>query len=132
MKNISLVDVSILCVDNHIDSLELLKLTLQLHGAQVYAAVSREEAMRLFSANSPRILIADLALAQGNGIDLLTDLRSIDPKLAAVALTGITDAKVRKQALEAGFDQYFVKPVDDDVLVRAIADLASKSTKRSA
>jgi CheY-like chemotaxis protein len=132
MKTISLQNVSILCVDNHTDSLEFLKLTLELHGAQVYAAVSVEEAMRMFSAHRPRILISDLALAHGNGIGLLTAIRSQDPEIASIALTGISDEKVREQALAAGFDRYLVKPVDDHVLIRTVSELASKNQKRSA
>jgi CheY-like chemotaxis protein len=130
--NISLANVSVLCVDNHTDSLEMLKLTLELHGARVHAAVSVEEAMRLFSAHHPSILISDLALAHGNGIDLLKALRAQDGALAAIALTGISEVTIREQALEAGFDRYFVKPVDDHVLIRAVGEIASKNRKRSA
>jgi CheY-like chemotaxis protein len=127
-----LANVSVLCVDNHTDSLEMLKLTLELHGARVHAAISADEAVRMFSAHRPSILISDLALARGTGIDLLTALRKRDPALAAIALTGISDANVRSQALEAGFDRYFVKPVDDHALIDAVADLASKNRKHSA
>src|SRR5438128_2949843 len=113
MTNSSLNNVSILCVDNYIDSLELLKLSLQLHGATVYAAVSAEEAMRLVSTHHPDILISDLALPQGDGISLLKEIRSRDCAMAPIALTGISDSNVRQQALDAGFDRYHVTPVDD-------------------
>jgi CheY-like chemotaxis protein len=132
MTNSSLNDVSILCVDNYIDALELLKLSLELHGAKVYPAVSAEEAMRIFFAHHPNILISDLALPQGDGISLLKAIRSHDVVMGAIALTGISDSKVRQQALAAGFDRYLVKPIDDHVLIQAVSALARNSRKRSA
>src|SRR5687768_14640635 len=101
MTTNDLNNVSILCVDNYIDSLEFLKLSLELHGARVYAAVSADEAMRLFAAHQPAILISDLALPRGNGIALLAAIRSRNPEIGAIALTGISDSNVRQQAIEA-------------------------------
>jgi len=132
MTNSSLHDVSILCVDNYIDALELLKLSLELHGAKVYPAVSAEEAMRIFSAHRPNIVISDLALPQGDGISLLKAIRSQDAAIGAIALTGISDPKVRQQALAAGFDRYLVKPIDDHVLIQTVSTLARNSRKRAA
>src|SRR6266403_2219267 len=109
-----LKDVSILCVDNYIDSLELLKLSLELHGARVYAAVSAEEAVRVFVRHRPSILIADLALPEANGISLLKGIRTVVPEMPAIALTGFSADDVRNQTLKAGFDLHFVKPVDED------------------
>jgi CheY-like chemotaxis protein len=132
MTNTALNNVSILCVDNYIDSLELLKLSLELSGAQVYAAVSMDEAMRIFHAHRPNMLISDLALPERDGISLLKAIRSQDPGMAAIALTGISDSQVRQQALDAGFDRYLVKPVDDQVLIQAVSALALKGKKLSA
>jgi CheY-like chemotaxis protein len=132
MPNSSLNNVSILYVDNYIDALEILKLSLELQGATVYTAVSAEEAMRIFSARQLDILISDLALPQGDGISLLKAIRSRNSEIRAIALTGISDSKVRQQALDAGFDRYLVKPVDDHVLIQAVSALARQSRKRSA
>lgn len=119
----SIKNVSILCVDNYIDSLEVLKLALELQGARVYGAVSAEEAVRTFVQQRPDVLIADLALGQADGIALLKAIRSLDPETPAIALTGISDPAICQRALDAGFDHYFVKPVDDDVLVQTIAQI---------
>src|SRR5712692_4350594 len=132
MTNTSLNNVSVLCVDNYIDTLELLKLSLELRGAQVYAAVSMDEAMRIFHTHHPNMLISDLALPQGSGISLLKAIRSQDAVMSAIALTGISDSKVRQQALDAGFDRYLVKPVDDHVLIQAVSALTLKGKKLSA
>src|SRR2546430_1644901 len=106
MTNTTLQNVSILCVDNYIDSLEWLKLLLELHGAQVHTAVSAKQAVRIFVHYRPTIVVSDLALPEGDGISLLKAIRSAAPLTPAVALTGISDARVRKQALDAGFDNY--------------------------
>ena len=132
MTKTSLSNVSILCVDNYIDSLELLKLSLELQGAQVYAAISAEEALRIFATNRIDILVSDLALPQVDGIALLKAVRRHSPPIPAVALTGISDATVREKATAAGFDRYLVKPVDEGVLIRVVSDLVSKNRKLSA
>jgi CheY-like chemotaxis protein len=50
----------------------------------------------------------------------------------AIALTGISDAKVRLQAFDAGFDRYLVKPVADYILIETVSKLAPVGTRRSA
>jgi CheY-like chemotaxis protein len=132
MTNTYLNDVSVLCVDNYIDALELLKLSLELRGAKVYTAVSMDEAMRTFDTQHPTILISDLALPQGSGITLMKAIRRQNAAMPAIALTGISDSQVRQQALDAGFDRYLVKPVDDQVLIQAVSALALKGRKLSA
>jgi CheY-like chemotaxis protein len=132
MINGSLSDVSILCIDNHIDSLELLKLVLELEGAQVFTAISMEDALRVLGTRRPDILISDLAMPNGDGISLLESIRSRKSEVKAIALTGISDSKVRQRALDAGFDDYLVKPVDDHVLIETVSGLAKKRKKRCA
>jgi len=124
MENRALENVSILCVDNYIDTLELLKFSLEVHGARVHTAVAAEEAVRLFVQHRPEMVICDLAMPHGDGISLLKAIRSMAPLTEAIALTGISDPEVRQEALNAGFDHYFVKPVDDDVLVQTLTRLA--------
>jgi CheY-like chemotaxis protein len=132
MKNGSFANVSILCVDNYVDSLALLKVCLELEGAVVYTAVSAQEAERVFAKHHPSILICDLALPERDGMSLLKSIRKQDPNVPAIALTGISDPGVRQQALESGFERYLVKPVDEDVLIKAVSSLVTKSTKRPA
>jgi CheY-like chemotaxis protein len=127
MMTASLTDVSILCVDDYTDTLELLKCTLELHGARVIGAVSAEEALRVFSAHHPDILISDLMLPQDDGISLVRTIRRQSPRTAAIALTAISDSKVRGQAFDAGFDRYLVKPVDDYILIQTVSRLAPKA-----
>jgi DNA-binding NarL/FixJ family response regulator len=88
--------------------------------------------MRIFHAHHPNMLVSDLALSQGDGISLLKAIRGQAPGIAAIALTGISDSTVRRQALNAGFDRYLVKPVDIDVLAKAVSALTSKAGKLSA
>ena len=125
MANIRLDNVSILCVDNYIDSLEILKVLFELQGARVYTAISAEEAVRMFVKYRPTVLICDLALPQGDGIALIKAIRSVVSNVQSIALTGISEPKVRKLALEAGFDHYLVKPADGDVLLATVAALVT-------
>jgi len=131
VNNIRFDNVSILCVDNYIDSLELLKVLFEMQGAHVYTAISAEQAVRICLKHHPSVLICDLALPQGDGISLLRTIRSMGSKLPAIALTGISDVSVRKQALEAGFAHYLVKPAEDTVLIAAVSGLLPRTAAAS-
>src|SRR4051812_28069542 len=102
-SNAPLSNVFILCVENYSDSLELLRLSLELQGAKVHAAISAEKALQIVATQPIDLLISDLALPQADGIALVKALRT-QSSIPAIALTGISDAEVREKALAAGFD----------------------------
>jgi CheY-like chemotaxis protein len=57
-----------------------------------------------------------------DGYEVVAQLRAIerDPKPAVIAVTGYGGSRNAKRALAAGFDQYVVKPVDPEALLRII------------
>jgi DNA-binding response OmpR family regulator len=70
------------------------------------------------------ILLLDLALPDGSGLDVLRDLRRNNSDLAVVIITARDDVKSRIAGLDGGADDYVVKPFDFDELsarMRAVA-----------
>lgn len=73
-------------------------------------------------ANEPfQTLISDLGLPDGNGFDLVREIRAEIPGITAVALSGFgTDADIQK-SMEAGFTRHFTKPISFQDLRRMLA-----------
>ena len=68
-----------------------------------------------------QVLISDLGLPDGNGFDVIREIKAQFPEINAVAVSGYgTDEDLRKSA-EAGFKHHLVKPIGIDTLRRALA-----------
>jgi signal transduction histidine kinase len=115
----SRTSVRILLVDDHPDTCAALKRLLVLHGHHVVAVHSMRAAMAAAENNSFDLLISDVGLPDGNGMELLRQLRSKFP-IAGIAISGFgMDADIGK-SLEAGFSAHLVKPVKLEKLEAAI------------
>jgi CheY-like chemotaxis protein len=126
----SLVNSSILVVDDNEDFLELLRTTLQVCGARTIAAVSVAQARAALEAVTPDLVVCDLVLPDGTGTELLEWMRARPHKegraIAAVAVTAFPRSYPAMQV--NGFAAYFVKPVKLDTLCRAIASLLGRAS----
>ncbi|MDP9097618.1 MAG: response regulator, partial [Verrucomicrobiota bacterium] len=111
----------ILLVDDHPDTCAALGKLLKLRGHSVVSASSMREAMEVAVAGgSFDLLISDVGLPDGNGMDLIRYLRTQRP-IRGIAISGFgMDADISK-SLEAGFSEHLVKPVKLEKLEAAIA-----------
>jgi DNA-binding NarL/FixJ family response regulator len=71
------------------------------------------------------VLVSDIGLADGNGCDLLRQLRAAGP-LPAIALSGRDREADVQSARDAGFNEYLGKPVGIAQLVEALRRVAAK------
>jgi CheY-like chemotaxis protein len=122
VKKQTLRGLSILCIDNYIDSLEFLRLILQLEGAEVFTATSGDEALFVMKKSPVDVVISDLLMPNENGIELLGKLRAAGYRGPAIALTGLRDDTVHLGAITQGFTAYLVKPVDHERLIKTIEE----------
>ena len=124
----SLAGLSILVVDDTIDSLEMLTLLLQLYGASVTSAGSAQEALELYERQNFDVVISDIGMPVEDGYALIRKLRSIEAEreiapVPAVALTGYAEYADRNRAIDAGFQDHLRKPVEADRLMSIITKL---------
>ncbi len=121
----SLNGIRILAVDDEPDSLELLRFILQEAGAEVQTAPSGSVALEVLTQFNPNLLVSDIAMPDFNGHELLQQIRMIYPErqIPAIALTAYTSSSDRDYALRIGFEKYFSKPIEPEILVQAIASL---------
>jgi CheY-like chemotaxis protein len=120
-------------VEDDLDTRELVALVLRDEGATVAEAGSIAEAVATVARSVPAILISDFTLPDGDGVELLDKLRTIERKrgrarIAAIALTGVGDDAERRRAMSAGYDIYLLKPFDPIELVDMVTKALGRST----
>ena len=114
----------ILLVEDHEDSNRSLTNLLRRRGYHVQSALNFQSALDLSAKEEFDVLISDLALPDGNGIDLMQTLQSKRPVLG-IALTGFGMANDIRKCREAGFRHHLVKPIDLNKLDLLIQESAA-------
>ncbi len=100
----------ILLVEDHEDTNRSLTSLLRRRGYQVKSALTFQSALDLSAKEEFDVLISDLGLPDGSGIDLIQKLASKPP--LGIALTGFGMEKDIRKSREAGFHHHLVKPID--------------------
>ena len=116
----------VLVVDDNVDAAQTLQLLLGASGHRVIVAHTALEALEMARDMAPQLCLLDIGLPDISGYDLARGLRALPStaKAMLVAVTGYGRREDRDLAIAAGFDHYFVKPVDVDALLAVIARLA--------
>ncbi|MEH2309289.1 hybrid sensor histidine kinase/response regulator [Nostoc sp.] len=126
-----LSNTQVLVVDDEPDIRDLVSFILQDYGVQVTAVSSAQEALKALSESIPDVLISDIGMPKTDGYMLMREVRSRSPqeggRVPAIALTAYAGEMNQQQALAAGFQMHISKPVDPDILVKAIVDLIEPS-----
>jgi len=91
----------------------------EARGFDVAAAASYDEAMALARRESPELALVDLRLPGQSGLDLVRDLRALDPTTRIVMLTGYGSIATALQSVRLGAATYLTKPVDADEILAA-------------
>ena len=116
----------VLVVDDNVDAAQTLQLLLDASGHEVLVAHTALDALEIAQRTAPQLCLLDIGLPDISGNDLARGLRSLPQTTTAtlVAVTGYGRREDRDMASEAGFDHYFVKPVDVEALLKLIAGLS--------
>ncbi len=126
----ALNNIRVLVVDDQADSLEVCKIMLEIHEAEVLGAASADEALKVLSEFSPHVIVSDISMLNGDGYEFIRQVRS-RPKTnggstPALTLTAYTEELDRTRALLAGFQLHLPKPVDFQQIVDAVALLSAQ------
>ena len=114
----------VLLVEDHEDTNRSLTKLLRLRGYEVESANNIESALDLSTTAQFDVLVSDIGLPDGTGIDLIRRLRSDRPALA-IALTGFGMEDDLRKTQDAGFNHHLVKPIDVNKLDLLIQESSS-------
>jgi len=108
--------VNLLIVDDEASLRDFLSIVFEDEGWRVETAGSVAEARAAVGKNEPDLILCDLMLPDGSGIDLLREVKTAAPSIAVVMITAHTSTKSAVEALKAGAFDYIAKPFDIDEL----------------
>lgn len=109
----------VLLVEDHSDTRSVLSTLLNRCGCRTITAKNLREARKRLEEMRFEILISDLNLPDGDGLELVREAKRLQP-LKAIALTGRHSKEERAMGMKAGFDWYLTKPIDFQELRKAI------------
>lgn len=105
-----LLGLTVLVIEDSRYACEAMRLLCLRSGARIRRADSLKSARRHLQVYRPSVVIIDLGLPDGNGVDLIRELTSCDPRVDVVfGISGDPDGE--DQAIAAGADGFLAKPV---------------------
>jgi PAS domain S-box-containing protein len=117
----------VMVVDDNVDAAQMLAALLEVQGHAVCVEYDAKGALERARRECPDVLLLDIGLPDMDGFELARSLRAQPESADAtlVALTGYGQSQDRKEAEQAGFDHYLVKPADMDQ-VNAVLSAAAR------
>lgn len=113
-------------IEDDLSVKKLLEITFKEYQFNYISSESKKNALMMFLSHNPDLLIVDLGLSDGDGKDLIKQIREIS-KLPIIVLTARHDEKEIVAALDAGADDYITKPFSvNELLARIRANLRRK------
>jgi signal transduction histidine kinase len=112
----------VLVIEDNADAREMLRIALELDGHRVETAGDGLSGVEVALRATPDLVLVDIGLPGLDGYAVARRLRAeLGDRVTLVALTGYGQSDDRRRTTDAGFDAHLVKPVDPDVLSRALA-----------
>lgn len=117
----------IIVVEDTYDDQQLASRILAHYGAEVHLAHNGDECLALLKELEPRVIITDLAMPGKDGWQTLVAIRSNveTAHIPVIAITAYHSADVAEDAIRAGFDGYFPKPIHPQTFVTRLAEIIS-------
>jgi DNA-binding response OmpR family regulator len=111
---------TLLAIDDDQDILKVLKANLELHGFTLFTADSLAAARTILAERRPDLVLLDLMLPDGDGLEFCCALKSLYPHLPVIMLTAKDKISDKVIGFELGADDYMVKPFETRELMARI------------
>jgi len=118
---------TVLAIDDDHAITELLSIILRSHGFDVITANNSEDGLRLIAEKSPNVITLDLMMPDINGWEMCEKIRTFS-KIPILVLSAINDPAMVAKVLDAGADDFIVKPVPSAVLIARLNMLLRRSS----
>ena len=122
----------ILCVEDDVESREMMTILLGAAGCEVVTASGTTDALNLTKKDRFALIILDNWLETGSGVELCKKIRGFDPHTPIVFYSGAAYETDIQRAMKAGAQYYFTKPLGLQALVQTIKDMTHSTSRQSA
>ena len=113
-------DKTLLIVDDDKPFLSRLSRAMETRGFLVSCAQSVAEGLAAIAKEAPAFAVIDMRLADGNGLDVISELKARRPDARAIILTGYGNIVTAVTAVKLGAFDYLAKPTDADEIYSAL------------
>jgi two-component system cell cycle response regulator len=117
----------VLVVDDEPTLRTVIAQVLRLDGFDATEADSAEQALVEFRARPFPVVITDIVMGGMSGLELLRELKAIDPETMVVVMTSQASLEAATTALRGGAYDFLVKPFEDLILVSAVVQRAGEA-----
>jgi DNA-binding response OmpR family regulator len=121
----------ILCVDDDLDTCQLMRIVLESEGYEVAFATSVAEGFSLVKNERCDLILLDGLFDDGTGVELCRRIRAFDPDTPIVFCSGAVRQSDIAEAMCAGAQEYIIKPIVIKELLQTITRL-TRAVKDSA
>ncbi len=118
--------MNILVIDDDPAMTELLKILLQATSAHIIAAHSGVEGIALTRQLKPEIVVLDLMMPEMDGWQVCTSIREFS-EVPILVLSALDHPGMVAAALDAGADDYLIKPVSSGMLIAHLQNLLKRT-----
>ena len=123
-------DIKILIVEDEPSLRKAMVFDFQRKGFQVRDAENGKEAFEMLKADPADVVLTDVRMPGGDGIELLDRVKALDPALPVVMfITGFADISI-EDAYDKGVDAVFAKPFDRKLLVETVLRAVSSKEEQ--
>ncbi|HKS39122.1 MAG TPA: response regulator [Blastocatellia bacterium] len=114
----------VLCVEDDLDTQEMLRVLICAQGYGFEVAGTRADALRLIQEKEIALVLLDNMLPDGNGVELCRQVREFDKQLPIIFVSGSAHEDERLEALGSGANAFLTKPLALDKLFATLNDYA--------
>ena len=118
---------NVLVVDDELQIVRGLKVVLRNAGFAVQTASSKEEALDSVSVRPPDVMVLDLILPDGSGVEVCEQVRTWST-LPIIVLSAVGDEREKVRALDAGADDYITRPFGSEELTARLRALLRRAS----
>jgi putative nucleotidyltransferase with HDIG domain len=116
----------ILIVDDEEMIRDLLASALTQEGYSCHLAANVDEALAILGEQPVDMVISDIMMPGRSGVDLLRDLKKVDPNIAVLMVTGLSDMNTAMECIHLGADDYISKPFSINRVFLTVKNLMEK------
>ncbi len=120
---------TVLIIDDEAEIRESLQTLLEIEGYGVETAINGEDGLSRLGERPFDLVLLDLALPGRSGLEILPDIRALDPQISVIMITAYGTVEDAVRAMQSGAANFLQKPWDNEKL---LADVRSAVARRRA
>ena len=120
----SLENLTILYVEDDLDTQRLIKRILDSTAKEVYVASDGEEGFEVYEERSPDIVLTDICMPKMDGLEMSKKIKELNPTQPIAIFTAFNEPEYLKQAAELEIGTYILKPFDREQFFNSLEYLA--------